>query len=164
MSPRAAWRLDELGFTAVYDYPGGKQDWFAAGLSAEGGRPDDDRIASHAHDVVTCALGEPVADILPRIDQSEWEFAVAVTPTNVVLGRVRRSDAEAAADGAIVRDVVHEGPSTFRPNVSVREMATYMGQHDLSSAIVTTSQGVLIGVVGRNALEAGLDRSSMPRG
>jgi hypothetical protein len=163
MSPRAAWRLDELGFAEVYDYPGGKQDWFAAGLPAEGERPDDDRIASHVHDVVTCALAEPVADVLRRIGQSEWKFAVAVTPTNVVLGRLT-PDAEAAADDAIVRDVIREGPSTFRPNVSVREMAEYMNRHDLATAIITTSQGVLIGVVGRNALEAGLDRSSMPRG
>jgi CBS domain-containing protein len=160
MSPRAAWRLEELGFSEVYDYVGGKQDWFAAGLPAEGVRPDEDRIATHARDVVTCALDERVADVLDRIAGDVWEFAVAVTTTNVVLGRLRLSDAEAATGEALVRDVMREGPSTFRPNVSVREMAMYMGRHRLPSAIVTTSQGVLVGVVGRNALDAQLDRAA----
>src|SRR5712691_518454 len=32
MSPRAAWRLERLGFTPVYDYALGKVDWMAAGL------------------------------------------------------------------------------------------------------------------------------------
>ncbi len=30
MSPRAAARLETLGFTKVYDYVGGKTDWLAA--------------------------------------------------------------------------------------------------------------------------------------
>ena len=28
MSPRAAWRLDSLGFQQVYDYVAGEADWF----------------------------------------------------------------------------------------------------------------------------------------
>ncbi|MDP9404293.1 MAG: rhodanese-like domain-containing protein [Actinomycetota bacterium] len=32
MSPRAAWRLEHLGFAQVYDYVAGKVDWMAAGL------------------------------------------------------------------------------------------------------------------------------------
>jgi hypothetical protein len=32
MSPRAAWRLEGLGFERVYDYVPGKADWFASGL------------------------------------------------------------------------------------------------------------------------------------
>jgi rhodanese-related sulfurtransferase len=31
MSPRAASRLESLGFTEVYDYIDGKLDWMAAG-------------------------------------------------------------------------------------------------------------------------------------
>jgi predicted transcriptional regulator len=159
MSPRAAWRLDALGFREVYDYPGGKQDWFAAGRPAEGERPDDDRLAAHAEAVLTCALEQRVAYVLARIQASDWGFAVAVSDGNVVLGRLRGSDAEAAVGttaGAAVRDVMREGPSTFRPNVSVGEMSEYMRRHDLSTAIVTTSQGILIGAVRRTALEAAI--------
>jgi hypothetical protein len=36
MSARAAWRLEELGFTQVYDYVPSKIDWFANGLPREG--------------------------------------------------------------------------------------------------------------------------------
>ena len=36
MSPRAAWRLEGLGFERVYDYVPGKADWFASGLPKEG--------------------------------------------------------------------------------------------------------------------------------
>jgi hypothetical protein len=32
MSPRAAWRLERLGFGPVFDYTLGKVDWMAAGL------------------------------------------------------------------------------------------------------------------------------------
>ncbi len=41
MSPRAASRLESLGFREAYDYAAGKADWFAAGLPMEGpaGRP-----------------------------------------------------------------------------------------------------------------------------
>ena len=36
MSPRAACRLESLGFGEVYDYVAGKLDWMAAGLPTEG--------------------------------------------------------------------------------------------------------------------------------
>jgi len=32
LSPRAAWRLESLGFKNVYDYTAGKLDWIGAGL------------------------------------------------------------------------------------------------------------------------------------
>ena len=36
MSPRAAWRLETLGFERVYDYVGGKADWLGHALPREG--------------------------------------------------------------------------------------------------------------------------------
>jgi hypothetical protein len=36
MSPRAACRLEQLGFAKVYDYTTGKADWLAHGLETEG--------------------------------------------------------------------------------------------------------------------------------
>ena len=36
MSLRAAWRLESLRFTEVYDYVAGEADWFASGLPGEG--------------------------------------------------------------------------------------------------------------------------------
>lgn len=34
-SPKAAQRMEELGYTDVYDYEAGKADWKAAGLPVE---------------------------------------------------------------------------------------------------------------------------------
>ncbi|MEQ9037874.1 MAG: rhodanese-like domain-containing protein [Silicimonas sp.] len=34
-SPRAARRMEKLGFTKVFDYEAGKQDWRGAGLPVE---------------------------------------------------------------------------------------------------------------------------------
>ena len=39
MSPRAAWRLEGLGFERVYDYVPGKADWFASGLPFRPNKP-----------------------------------------------------------------------------------------------------------------------------
>jgi len=36
MSPRAAWRLESIGFTKVRDYVAGKADWGSFGLPLEG--------------------------------------------------------------------------------------------------------------------------------
>src|SRR5207249_889428 len=45
MSPRAAWRLESLGFTEVYEYSAGKSDWGAYGLPLEGKAIGSDRLA-----------------------------------------------------------------------------------------------------------------------
>ena len=38
MSPRAAWRLEEIGFEHVHDFVGGKTEWIERGLPTEGTR------------------------------------------------------------------------------------------------------------------------------
>ena len=55
MSPRAAWRLETLGFTKVHDYVAGKADWGAAGFPLEGTHgPRAGELARR--DAPTCAL------------------------------------------------------------------------------------------------------------
>jgi Mg/Co/Ni transporter MgtE len=39
------------------------------------------------------------------------------------------------------------GPSTFRPYVSIKEMAKNMAEHHLESSPVTTSDGRLVGLL-----------------
>ena len=62
MSPRAACRLQTLGFTNVYDYVLGKADWLAHGLPTEGEQADVPR----AKDLLrlwmwsTAQLDEPI--------------------------------------------------------------------------------------------------------
>jgi hypothetical protein len=47
MSPRAASRLETLGYGPVYDYVGGKADWGSAGLPLEGINGSETRAGSH---------------------------------------------------------------------------------------------------------------------
>jgi CBS domain-containing protein len=58
VSPRAASRLDALGFPEVYDYAAGKADWGSYGLPIEGtwhsGR---DRLRGADWDTCLAALG-----------------------------------------------------------------------------------------------------------
>jgi rhodanese-related sulfurtransferase len=68
MSPRAAWRLEDLGFEKVYDYVPGKVDWFASGLPKEGRLASLPTIGDSARrDVPTCAPAEKVENAWNRV-------------------------------------------------------------------------------------------------
>ena len=67
----------------------------------------------------------------------------------VVLGLLRATDLEGDPNGT-VEQAMAQGPSTFRPHVSVSEMAIYMQKHDLASAPITTGDGELIGLLRRD--------------
>jgi 3-mercaptopyruvate sulfurtransferase SseA len=61
MSPRAAWRLEGLGFERVYDYVPGKADWSASGLPTEGTLASVPDIGDAARrDAPTCTPTEKV--------------------------------------------------------------------------------------------------------
>ena len=138
MSPRAAWRLEALGFRPVYDYVAGKADWAAAGLPVEGTKAAVPRIGGLADTgVATCALDTWVRDTSPG--------AIVVNEERVVLGVV---PSDAPAD-ARVADVMREGPSTKRPNLGADEIRRLMDEHRLERVIVTTSDGRLVGVFRR---------------
>jgi CBS domain-containing protein len=153
MSPRAAWRLETLGFRDVYDFVPGKEAWFAEGLPSEGTDASVPRIGDVAErDVPVCRLDESVGDVRPRVEQSAWDRCMVVNDEGIVLGMVtRRGLREDSATS--VEDAMREGPSTFRPNVSVQEMLGYMKRHDMKAAPVTSHLGKLVGVVKRDRLE-----------
>jgi CBS domain-containing protein len=64
----------------------------------------------------------------------------------VVLGLLRSKELEKEADLRIDQ-AMRPGPSTFRPHVSIKEMAEYMVKHNLESSPVTTSDGRLVGLL-----------------
>lgn len=151
MSPRAAWRLESLGFTEVYDYAAGKADWAAAGLPVEGTATEAPRIGDVARrDVPTCGLGERIGDVRERVRAAGWETCLVVNEERVVLGRLFWTELDGEAD-ATAEAVMRAGPSTFRPNVSAEEMTRFMGERGISTAVVTTSDGRLVGLFQRNA-------------
>jgi CBS-domain-containing membrane protein len=147
MSPRAACRLEALGFTEVYDYVGGKADWLARARPSEGAGPRPDRVADLLRkDVATADLDERIADVRPRVDASPYGFALVTGHGGVLLGRLRR----AALDGdpmATAEDVMEPGPSTVRPDTEPAALARRLRDRELTTAVVTDPDGVLLGVV-----------------
>ena len=147
MSPRAAWRLESLGFAEVYDYVAGKVDWMAAGLPTEGtnaGRPRAGDVARK--DVPTAGLSARLGDVRDRVRAMGWEAVVVVNEERVVLGLLRSKELDADPDLRI-EQAMRPGPSTFRPYVSMKEMATFMVEHKLESSPITTSDGRLVGLL-----------------
>lgn len=68
MSPRAAWRLEDLGFPDVAHYGGGVADWMASGLPIEGKMAADLRVAEVAHaDVPTRGPRETIGEVRARL-------------------------------------------------------------------------------------------------
>ncbi len=147
MSPRAAWRLESLGFNEVYDYTVGKLDWLAAGLPTEGTNASKPRAGTLARkDVPTCGLEERLGAVRERAHALGWDAAVVVNAERVVFGLLRAK--ELAGDGdRLISEAMRPGPSTFRPYVLADEMAKNMVDHKLESSPITTSDGKLVGLL-----------------
>jgi rhodanese-related sulfurtransferase len=151
MSPRAAARLELLGFDA-YDYALSKVDWMAHGLPMEGAaatRPT--ALSLVRRDVVTCALDDSADAIKRRIDGSPYGFALVLTDL-VVLGRVRRSRLDDALADASAEELMEPGPSTTRPHIDLGDLEGHFQRSATNTAILTTPEGELIGVVRRSDL------------
>ena len=153
MSPRAACRLETLGFEHVYDYVPGKSDWLARGLPSEGELASQPTAGSCARDdVVTCRLDEPIGSVRPRVEDSPYGFALVESEGGTLLGRLRRS----ALDGdphASAESTMEAGPSTVRCDTAAEALAERLRKRDLKTAVVTNPEGRLIGVVRRRDLE-----------
>ena len=160
MSPRAACRLETLGFEHVYDYVAGKADWLARGLPREGEKADERRAVDLARDdVVACGLAEPIGDVRERVDASPYGFAFVIAPGGTLLGRLRREALEADPDTR-AEAVMEGGPSTVRPDLPLDQLLSRLENADVQTAVVTTPEGVLLGIVRRRDVEAALDASA----
>jgi CBS domain-containing protein len=147
MAPRAAARLTTLGFERVYEYKAGKLDWLAAGLPSEGENSTRPRAADASRkDMIVCGLKDRLGDVSERAKGASWDVAVVIDEARIVLGLLRSKQLEMDPN-LLVEQAMHAGPSTFRPYVSIKEMADYMVEHELDSAPVTTLDGNLIGVL-----------------
>lgn len=143
-----------MGFTEVYDFRTGKQDWMGAGLPTEGSNAQRPRLADVVRrDVPTCALGESVGDVRDRVIAAGWNACVVTSDQRVVLGLLRAKELESDPELPVER-VMRPGPSTYRPFVSVEEMARTMTERNLENSPVTTSDGRLVGLVRREDVGA----------
>ncbi len=149
MSPRAACRLEALGFEQVYDYVPGKVDWLARGLPREGTKAGERRAIDVARDdVVTARLDERVGDVRQRVEASHYGFAFVVGENVTLLGRLRRASLEGDPN-ARAEAVMEPGPSTVRADTAIDVLRERLASRGLSTAVVTTPEGVLLGVVRR---------------
>ena len=147
MSPRAACRLDVLGFTQVFDYVPGKIDWMAHGLPVDG-TTFTATIGQHLrHDVVTAALDDRVHDVRTRVEAGDHDFALVLAGDATLLGRLRRSVLDAADPNATAGQVMEPGPSTLRQHEPAAAVRDRLIRHHLRSAIVTDPEGHLMGTV-----------------
>jgi Mg/Co/Ni transporter MgtE len=154
MSPRAAWRLESLGFRDVYDYVAGKLDWMAAGLPTQGTNAQHPRAGDVARkDVPTALLDERLGEVRERVRAKGWDAVVVINSERVVLGLLRSKELEKDPN-LRMEQAMRPGPSTFRPYVSIKEMAENMTKHMLESSPITTSDGRLVGLLlQKDALE-----------
>src|SRR5215212_10190436 len=121
MSPRAAWRLEGLGFEKMYDYVPGKAAWFADGLPSEGKLADVPTIGEVARrDVPTCSPAARVGLVQETVRMSGWDRCVVVNKERVVLGLLRERELAFVAE-ATVEEAMRNGPATFRPNEPVEK-------------------------------------------
>ena len=143
MSPRAAWRLERLGFSPVYDYVAGKVDWMAAGLPTVRAHRRERRALDVAdREPPTCTPDTPVRE-LPA-----GRAVVVVNDTGIVLGRVSRDPDERS--GPTADDVMAPGPMTVRAHEPLDPLLERMAARAVDEMIVTTPEGRLLGVVRRD--------------
>ncbi len=152
MSPRAAWRLESLGFTKVYDYVGGKADWFAAGLPREGKLTSVSRAGDFARPDLTCQPTERINDVIERVRAAGKDTCIVTTDGGVVLGRVRTDRLDGDLQGP-VEEVMELGPTTTRSDTMLDSILERLNARNVESILVATSDGQLVGTLYRSDAE-----------
>jgi len=145
LSARAAWRLESMGFQEVYRYTPGKEDWIAAGYETEGTNASKQRLKQHLKtNVQTCLLRDRMQDVQNR--RGTNDICVVLNDRNIVMG-VIEGDAWNANPLSRAAEAMKPGPRTFRPDADPKEITKELRKDDLENAIVTTSDGELLGVL-----------------
>src|SRR5215467_12175471 len=146
LSARAAWRLESMGFQEVYRYTPGKADWLAAGWETEGTHAKKMRLRQMIQkDVPTCTLRERLEDVKSRRRPNQ-DMCVVVNDRNIVLGIIQGETWD-ANPLARVAEVMQPGPRTLRPDLDPKDAQKILRNYDEPSAIVTTSDGELMGII-----------------
>jgi rhodanese-related sulfurtransferase len=142
MSPRAAWRLERLGFE-VYDYTAGKADWLAAGLPSERQPGGEARALESAdRDPATCQPDETIGVVAAR----RRPVVVVLNDACVVLGLL--TDHELQGDpSATVESAMQPGPRTVRAHEPLAPLLERMAKRNVDVVLVTTPEGTLLGVL-----------------
>ncbi len=153
MSPRAAARLETLGFTQVFDYADSKADWTSTGLPTKGtevGRPRAGNVAQRG--IPTCSVTDRLGNAHDRAQDADQNVCIVVDDHGVVLGRLR-GDALREDPEATVESVMEDGPTTIRADASLQEITERMRKRGVGSILVTDPEGRLLGILYRKDAE-----------
>lgn len=150
MSPRAAWRLEDLGFHRAYDFVGGKTAWIERGLPTEGTGP----FLLLAGQVLRPATATCTPDTLSEQVRAELQpgadsICAVTNESGIVLGRVRWTDLP-EEDGIRVEEFMQFGPATVRPREELRDLVKRMKRAGVKTILVTSPKGLLLGIVHRD--------------
>jgi CBS domain-containing protein len=142
-----------MGFANVYDFVAGKKGWGSYGLPHEGTNVPE-RIAGDVADgdVPVCGLGDAMSEVRLRVRTLGWDTCVVLNDERVVLGRIGRK-ALAADDDVTAEAAMTPGPSTIRPSIGTDALLERMQSRNLTSYLVTTPDGRLVGLVRRSDLD-----------
>lgn len=143
MSQRAAWQLERLGFTDVYDFVLGKAHWLASGRPTIRSEPIA-RVGSRVRAATTALVDDSVAAVRESTTGPHSDIVV-VDPRGIVLGRVRRADIEGAEDADLMGEIMRLGPTTIRPDELVSAVTERMARRGVASLLVTRPTGELLG-------------------
>ena len=144
----------------MYDYVAGKADWGSFGLPLEGQRDSTTRVGAYARaDVPACGPHDRMPEVRERVRAAGWDTCFVTNEDGVVLGRLGRT-ALAGDDDVSVEEAMTLGPSTVRPSLELDRAVERMRTQDLTTLPVTRSDGVLLGVLGREDAEQALESSA----
>jgi rhodanese-related sulfurtransferase len=153
VSARAAWRLESMGFQEVYRYTAGKADWLSAGFDTEGTEANKPRLKQILkRNVLTCAPRDRLGVIKNR-RPNPTDVCAVLNDRGIVLGLI---EGEAWEQDPLktAAEVMNPAPRTFRPNSDPVEVMKDMRKDDLDNALVTTSDGELLGFIQRREKKA----------
>ncbi|MCW2977664.1 MAG: domain containing protein, partial [Actinomycetia bacterium] len=97
-------------------------------------------------DVPTCSLTDDLRLVRERVRAAGWQECIVVNEQRIVLGRLGRS-ALSSSDDESVEEAMSDGPRTMRPNVALSDALERVARQQHRTALVTTSDGRLVGVV-----------------
>ena len=109
---------------------------------------------AHA-DVPTCALDDRLGDVAAKVREAGWDTCVVVNSGRIVLGRLFATELKGDPD-ATAGEAMRPGSSTYRPNVSVEELLPKLSERNWRTALVTTPDGKLLGLVRTDDMLAAL--------
>lgn len=156
MSPRAAWRLERLGFSDVYDFAAGKAAWLAMGWPREGSAaaiPNAGEVARRG--TPTCSLEDRVGAVEEQVEAVGREVCIVVNQAGIVEGRLR-SRALSETPEATAEDSMEIGPTTIRPSEPLQPLVERMRRRGVRTIVVSDLKGRLVGILYREEAERAL--------